>query len=640
MQVGEQLGPFAIDKELGSGAMGSVYRGIYTKTGQRVAIKIMAPGLAASESSLRRFEREATILKQLKHPNIVRLFGIGKHHGARYYAMEYIEGESLDHTLARRVRFTWEEVVAFGKQLCAALQHAHEHGIVHRDLKPSNLMILKDGTTLKLTDFGIAKDTDATQLTSANCTVGTASYMSPEQCRGERDLTAKSDLYSLGIVFYELLTGRKPFNTENAMEMFLMHVNEKPPRVAAFDVNIPARFDSLIDQLLEKKPEQRPLDAGMVLRVFEEIQEQFEQQKSAAVVAAGRKLLDATPEQRKIDDEDREAVRALLGKKPKKKKRPAFFRTIWFQILGIAALLTVMGLLFWIAFRPPAPEKLYDQAKKLMASNDPEQWDKATADQGPVALYLKHHGDRPGDETKQMREWQKLAAMSWNDRLVTKYINTLRNKSALKVQAQNETEEAAFKAARAEEEGDLAAAKKQWDEIKQKAIGGWAALAEKRSALATRALDQDTQWQKLFDDIEKRGIEPKLSDKEQEEQQAFLAHRAEHFGDLGRAGSEFVKLKDRCEAELKEKYHDWTSETRYWHLYAVMKAKELKDKPATDVVKLLTEKLDMAQKPENKAIAPGIYRHITALYDKDKDDKVQAKVKVAADALKQLAPTP
>src|SRR4029077_19768818 len=127
----------------------------------------------------------------------VRLFGVGKYQGTRYYAMEYVVGESLDRVMSRRGRMTWEEVVTLGQQLCAALQHAHDAGVVHRDLKPSNLMILSDGT-LKLTDFGIAKDLDSTALTSANCTVGTASYMSPEQCRGERDLTSKSDLYSLG----------------------------------------------------------------------------------------------------------------------------------------------------------------------------------------------------------------------------------------------------------------------------------------------------------------------------------------------------------------------------------------------------------------------------------------------------------
>src|SRR5438874_2240479 len=214
MQPGDQIGPFTIDKLIGSGAMGAVYRGTYVKTGRKVAIKIMLAGAAENAQSAERFRREIDILKQLTHPNIVRLLLDGEHHGGKYYAMEYVQGESLDKTLARRGRFSWEEVVTLGQHLCAALQHAHEKGVVHRDLKPSNLMVLADGT-LKLTDFGIAKDLDVTQLTSTNCTVGTASYMSPEQCRGERDLTYKSDLYSLGCVLYELLTGRKPFLAEN-----------------------------------------------------------------------------------------------------------------------------------------------------------------------------------------------------------------------------------------------------------------------------------------------------------------------------------------------------------------------------------------------------------------------------------------
>src|SRR5262249_20731467 len=163
-------GPFEIDKELGSGAMGAVYRARYAKTGAFVAIKVMSPSLGSSEPAMARFEREASILKQLKHPNIVRLLATGKYHGQPFYAMEFIEGESLDHVLERRGRMTWEEIVSLGKPLCAALQHAHEKGIVHRDLKPSNLMILPDGT-VKLTDFGIAKDLDVTQLTSAHCTV-------------------------------------------------------------------------------------------------------------------------------------------------------------------------------------------------------------------------------------------------------------------------------------------------------------------------------------------------------------------------------------------------------------------------------------------------------------------------------------
>src|SRR5467141_925467 len=144
MLTGQKVGPFAIGKELGSGAMGTVYQAIYTPKGQRVAIKFMSPSLGSNERSLARFEREGAILQQLRHTNIVRLYGTGKYHGMPYYAMEYIEGESLDHVITRRGRITWEEVVTLGQQLCAALQHAHQQGIIHRDLKPSNLMLLPD----------------------------------------------------------------------------------------------------------------------------------------------------------------------------------------------------------------------------------------------------------------------------------------------------------------------------------------------------------------------------------------------------------------------------------------------------------------------------------------------------------------
>src|SRR5262245_31789308 len=173
MLLGQKLGPFLIDKELGSGAMGTVFLARHEPTGQRVAIKVMAPGLS-SEGALARFQREAPILKQLKHRGIVRLLASGKFGKNPFYAMEYVEGESLDKVMARRGRIAWEEVVAMGKQLCDALQHAHHKGIVHRDLKPSNLMVLSDGT-VKLMDFGIAKDMDVTALTAANCTVGTRS---------------------------------------------------------------------------------------------------------------------------------------------------------------------------------------------------------------------------------------------------------------------------------------------------------------------------------------------------------------------------------------------------------------------------------------------------------------------------------
>src|SRR5262245_66526584 len=129
MKPGQQIGPFVIEKEIGAGAMGAVYRGVYPKTGQQVAIKVMLSGHSENKQSADRFQREVAILKQLNHPNIVRLLGDGKHEGTRYYAMEYIEGESLDRALSRRGRFSWEEVVTLGRQLCDALKHAHAKGL-------------------------------------------------------------------------------------------------------------------------------------------------------------------------------------------------------------------------------------------------------------------------------------------------------------------------------------------------------------------------------------------------------------------------------------------------------------------------------------------------------------------------------
>ena len=208
---------------------------------------------ASNETVKMRFEREFEILKQLKHPNIVRLIATGRFSGTPFYAMEYVEGESLDKIMGRHAtassRKKWS--TRMGPAALRAAQHALDKGIVHRDLKPSNLMVTRDGT-VKLTDFGIAKDLDRTALTEANCTVGTAAYMSPEQCKGERNLTHKSDLYSMGVMFYELITGRKPFEAESPLDMFMQHVKGKFERPSRLAMDVPVCLDTLVCQLMEK----------------------------------------------------------------------------------------------------------------------------------------------------------------------------------------------------------------------------------------------------------------------------------------------------------------------------------------------------------------------------------------------------
>jgi serine/threonine-protein kinase len=612
MFEGKELGPFKIEKELGSGAMGTVYRGIYTETGLRVAIKLMAPGLAANESASKRFEKEAQILKQMKHPNIVRMFGVGKFQGTRYYAMEYVEGQSLDRVLARRGKLSWEDVLKYGRQLCDALQHAHERGVVHRDLKPSNLMILPDGT-LKLTDFGIAKDLDATALTSANCTVGTAAYMSPEQCRGERNLTHKSDLYSLGVVFYELATGRKPFLCDTAMEMFLAHVEGEFERPSRLVLDLPVWFDTLICQLMEKQPDKRPFDAAAVGEALDRIQEKVEAQQSAGEDAARKRVMDRLSGEKRPDEEDKDAARALTGKSKKKRKKTPWFSTVWVQVAGLVAILAGLGLALWLIFRPPSAESLYKQAEKLMASKEPDDWYKARS--GPIKEYLAHYTSRPGEQTKQVREWASQIDRYENHQLVQNYIRKKRKQ--ITISSQNDAQELAFKAADAEERGDLETAKKTWEEVQKKFGPGsgytsWGSLAEDRVAMIAsveKLKEGKGDWEDIFKKLDLYGTEPEGL--QGEEQVAFRALRYQRFGDPVRARNLWKDLRDKTD-EAAEK----DMAKRRWYLLAADGVRKLEDAAREVDRKALLEKKLAELK---KAFKWEDARAILTLYSQDPD---------------------
>jgi eukaryotic-like serine/threonine-protein kinase len=563
MLVGQQLGPFLIEREIGSGAMGAVYRGKYVKTGQVVAVKVMAPGLGETNiNAVARFEREAAILKQLNHPNIVRLFGIGKHHGTRFYAMEYVVGESLDKVMARRGRMTWEEVVTLGQQLCAALQHAHEAGIVHRDLKPSNLMILPDGT-LKLTDFGIAKDLDVTAITEANCTVGTASYMSPEQCKGERNLSLKSDLYSMGIVFYELITGRKPFNAENAMDMFMQHVQgtfERPSRIV-FDM--PVWLDTLVSQLMEKKPEQRPMNAATVLAALGSIKEKVEAMQSAGVDAVRSRMIDRPRGARHADEEDKEAARLLMtgrGKRKGKRKKQAkpIYLQVWFQAIGLGTLLAGAVTAIIIAVQPPSAKSLYERAETLMKSKNPEDHQKAL--DGPIKDYQTYYNDSKGeaqDRKDQVEEWKRQCEVEQCEEVLG---HLLTNKFA---KPNNDAEKAAQRAALAEEAGDVVDAREKWRMVESLGFQAWGRVA------ANRLKDLNE-----MDELEKATTAAVAQPPDKAPELTGLDKKV--FDGVRLEKDEPAKAKDAFDSLQKETAGD--RDKRKWFLLAAKKVRELAER--------------------------------------------------------------
>ena len=321
--------------------------------------------------------------------------------------MEFVEGESLDQVMERRGRIGWEQVVIWGRQLCAALQHAHEQGIIHRDLKPSNLMILPDDT-LKLSDFGIAKDLDSFQLTATNCTVGTAAYMSPEQCRGERSLTHKSDLYSLGVVLYELLTGTPPFQGETTMDTLMKHQRGKFERPSRLVLDIPPWLDTLVCQLLEKKPERRPYDAARVARSLDQVVEKVTAEHSAAIDAARTHTLERMKAASvRSDAADRDAARTVmigLHKTRRKRKATPFHERLWFVASSMLFCLSRLVLAFTSCCKPPSRERLYQAAERLMASGRLE--DQERAREGPIRDYFRHYPDHQDEMTAQMRAWR------------------------------------------------------------------------------------------------------------------------------------------------------------------------------------------------------------------------------------------
>jgi serine/threonine-protein kinase len=247
--------------------MGTVYRARHVDTGDHAAVKALAANLAATEGFRERFEAEIESLKLLKHPGIVRLLGYGEEGGILFYAMELVEGTSLEEELRVGRRFTWLEVLDYGIQICRALKHAHDHGVIHRDIKPANILIDREGC-IKIADFGIARLFGSTQLTSAGGVLGTADYMSPEQTDG-RNITEKADQYSLGGVMYALLAGRPPFRAKSLPEMLQLQRFAEPEPVRRYAPETPEQLERLIAQLLSKDPAARFPNAMVLARHME-----------------------------------------------------------------------------------------------------------------------------------------------------------------------------------------------------------------------------------------------------------------------------------------------------------------------------------------------------------------------------------
>jgi serine/threonine protein kinase len=254
---------FKLLDPLGVGTVGTVFRAESPDISGQVAIKLLHPTIAHDKNIVERFQREIVVMERLNHPHIVRNYGGGLMGGQYFYAMQLLDHGTLKDRLQNHGPLPWPQAAAYTAQIASALQHAHNHGIIHRDLKASNLFFAENGG-LVLGDFGIARDTHEADVTADGITVGTYAYMSPEQICADKDITGQADLYSLGCVIYEMLTGRPPFMGTNFAQIWDQHLHAEAKGLRDQGVDCPEWLEELVMKLLQKDPQQRPFNARAV----------------------------------------------------------------------------------------------------------------------------------------------------------------------------------------------------------------------------------------------------------------------------------------------------------------------------------------------------------------------------------------
>ncbi len=355
-------GRYEIVKSIGEGGMANVYLANDKILDRKVAIKVLRGDLANDEKFIRRFQREAQSVANLSHPNIVEVYDVEEEEGQHYIVMEYIEGKTLKQLLQKRGSLTLSEVIDIMLQLTDGLAHAHDAYIIHRDIKPQNIMIQDDGL-VKITDFGIAMALNATQLTQTNSVMGSVHYLPPEQANGKSS-TIKSDIYSLGILMYELITGSVPFKGDNAVEIALKHLKEKIPSIRRQNPTIPQSVENIVLRATAKNPKNRydsVKDMNKDLKeclnedkknekkiVFEYPENDIDDTKVITNVKKSKpeieepKDLDELKEKKKIEEQNNEEEVIGSMTKKDKYKLPIVLAGIFIGLLIIAGIVFVL----------------------------------------------------------------------------------------------------------------------------------------------------------------------------------------------------------------------------------------------------------------------------------------------------------
>ena len=322
---------------VGSGGMAAVYRGMDTLLQRDVAVKVLREGFASDPAFLARFRREAQAAARLKHPNVVTVYDVGQDGSRHYIVMEYVDGQDLKTLIRQKGRLSTDEVLNIIGQICAGVGHAHEAGLIHCDIKPQNVLVTDDGQA-KVVDFGIARALSESGITESETVWGSPIYFAPEQAAGEPPSPA-SDVYSIGVVMYEMLTGSPPFQAEKPAALALMHMREEPPPLAARNPQVPPQLEWIVRKVLAKEPSVRYRNARQLAHILEEY-------RKHSIQATGYQPATPAP---------------AAETPPSSRPQPVSNRLTW--ALGVIAFVAVVGLIpLWMsvydtlsAGPPPTP---------------------------------------------------------------------------------------------------------------------------------------------------------------------------------------------------------------------------------------------------------------------------------------------